>query len=127
MGRIPYDKIDKEIMPLVEFLNGLECLVTLGSCIGHKMNPVAEVLFKVTDFEKWERVMLELLHLSQSIDFGNIEIYQWYRLSAKGEYIVDWSLQIVIHPQNTEFKYDSSRLLELKQHIIGRIIALENN
>ena len=123
-GAIPYEKIDKDIIPLVRVLNATGCLTTTGSCIGHEMNPVAEVLFKVTDSEKWKRVMLRLLHLSRSIDYANIDVFQWHRLGVDGEYIVDWSLQITIHPQHLDFKYDGERLSELKQSIIDEISGI---
>ncbi|MDI9412099.1 MAG: hypothetical protein QM401_00780 [Bacillota bacterium] len=119
---IPYDKLDKDIEPLVRVLNSTGCLATTGSCIGHNVDPVAEVLFKVTDLRKWKKVMLRLLHLSQSIDYANIDVFQWHRLSAEGDYMVDWKLKLVIHPINHEFKYDSARLLELKKTIISQII-----
>ena len=88
------------------------------------MNPVAEVLFKVTNFWDWEKIMLELLRLSQSIEYANIDVFQWHRLDAEGDYMVDWKLQLVIHPQNAEFRYDDKRLLELKNDLIMKIIEV---
>lgn len=121
---IPYDKIDKEIVPLVRVLNATGCLKTTGSCIGHNGNLIAEVLFKVTNFENWKKIMLKLLHLSQSIEYANIDVFQWHRLNAKGDYMVDWKLQLVIHPQNADFRYDDKRLLEIKKDLIKKIMEI---
>ncbi len=102
MKAIPYEHIDPEIRELVRALNGTNCVVTISSCIGHGTNPVAGVIFEVTDEAAWRDLMLRVLALSQRLAYANLDVYQWHRLDATGDYVVDWLLQVQVHPRNRE-------------------------
>ncbi|WDU82291.1 hypothetical protein [Caloramator sp. Dgby_cultured_2] len=121
--KIPYEKIDVELRPLIYELNKTNCLVTIGCCIGHGLTYTSEIFFKVTDENKWIKLMLRLLELNSELKECNINIYQWHRLSYDGLYFVDWKLEIEVHPRNKEAKEEESiRILRIKKRLFKRLL-----
>jgi len=120
---IPYEYIDPEIRDLVRVLNETSCIVTTGSCIGHGTNPVAEIVFNVIDDEAWHSLLPCILAVNYHLDYANVEVYQWHRLSPDGEYLVDWILRVQVHPRNREVTCsEEERIRHYKEMAIESLI-----
>lgn len=124
MNGIPYEHIDLDIVELVKVLNAAACVATTGSCFGHGENPIAEVIFKVTNEVGWNRLKQRILLVSQQLNYANIDVYQWHRLTLENELFSDWLLRIEVHPRNSEDTIsESKRVLALKMQAIEALIA----
>jgi len=122
---IPYDNIDPEIRPLIKALNNTSCIVTVGCCIGHSLDPISSVIFYVVDEMEWRKCMLDILRLNSEIREANIEIYQWYRMGDNDRCLVDWKIELQVHPRNSEISEpEEQRIARIKQGVISKIVEL---
>lgn len=94
---IPYERIDKEIRPLVRALNESGIVRTFGSCEGHGDDKTAAIIFNPIDDWKWGKIKLQILNLSNNLPDLNINIYQWHRLGG-----IDWVMEFEAHSTNRE-------------------------
>lgn len=116
---VPYDKIDPELRSLVRELNLTRCVQTIGCCIGHGTNPVADIIFDVIEPRAWHSLMNDLLWVGRELPKANMDIYQWHRLTPEGTLIVDWVLRIEAHPRSQSSNVaEDLRVLQVKNEAI---------
>ena len=68
MSKIPYDKIDIEIVALCRALNDIEGVETVESCCGHNKEK-CRIYFKVSDIQTFNKL---LFHCFNHEDFWDI-------------------------------------------------------
>lgn len=120
---IPYKKIDIELRELIKVLNNINCIFTIGCCIGHTKISTSDIFFKVTDIKKWDKYIIKLLELNYRLKESNIDIYEWHRLDSNKNKIKDWVLKLEVHPRNEEAnESEEDRVLRIKKYTIQEII-----
>ena len=121
--KIPYEHIDIEMRRLIYELNKLDCLYTIGCCIGHGVDLESDIILKVTNEELWNVIMLKLLRLNNKLKESNINIFKWHRLSLEDQLITDWLIKIQVHPKNKEnVENETNRIQRIKKEAINNII-----
>ncbi|MDD4601476.1 hypothetical protein SDC9_04160 [bioreactor metagenome] len=118
--RIPYEKIDHDIIPLIKAMNNCGYIKTLGCCIGHEINKPSEVIFKVIDEKQWQLIMPSILLLNSLLRNANIDVYQWYRLDCDNQHITDWLFKIEVHPGIISITEE----LRIKKDIIDKLVGI---
>lgn len=123
MSKLPIEKIDKHILPLVIALNQTEAIRTSGSCEGHGLQRTASIIFNVIDTEKWNALLFKLFFLNRDLKESNINLVQRHYLSIENDHIIDWELIVEVHPRNREItEPEDKRILRVKNKTFDQII-----
>lgn len=118
--KIPYDKIDKEMITLIQAMNAHESIYTLGCCIGHNGNKCSEVIFNVKDEDMWQPLMIKILNLNNEFKNVNVDLYQWHRLSVDNQHTVNWVMKIEVHPGID----NKAEILKIKLFVLYKLLSI---